>query len=110
MRLAFIGLGVMGRSMAANLQAAGHDVRAYDIRRVDGFAHFAASAAEAVQGCELVFTSLPGPDEVDAVAAQTVQTKPNEQRQHEEHEGQGNCKEKHNKGKGWAKGHYKHCK
>ena len=70
MKAAFIGLGVMGRSMALNLQAAGHEVRAYDLRRVDGFPHFAASAAEAVQGCELVFTSLPGPNEVDAVAAQ----------------------------------------
>ena len=56
--------------MAANLQAAGHEVRAYDIRRVEGFPHFAASAAEAVQGCELVFTSVPGPNEVEAVAAQ----------------------------------------
>jgi len=34
MRLAFIGLGVMGRSMAANLQSAGHEVRAFDLRRV----------------------------------------------------------------------------
>ncbi|MFN2644800.1 MAG: NAD(P)-dependent oxidoreductase [Burkholderiales bacterium] len=70
MRLAFIGLGVMGRSMAANLQAAGHEVRAYDLRRVEGFRHWCESAADAVQGCELVFTSLPGPNEVDAVAAQ----------------------------------------
>ena len=70
MKLAFIGLGVMGRSMALNLQAAGHEVRAFDIRRVEGFPHFCASAAEAVQGCELVFTSVPGPNEVDAVAAQ----------------------------------------
>jgi len=70
MRLAFIGLGVMGRSMAANLQAAGHEVRAFDLRRVEGFPHWCASAAEAVKGCELAFTSLPGPDEVDAVATQ----------------------------------------
>ena len=70
MRLAFIGLGVMGRSMAANLQSAGHEVRAFDLRRVEGFPHWCASAAEAVKGCELAFTSLPGPDEVDAVATQ----------------------------------------
>jgi len=70
MRLAFIGLGVMGRSMAANLQAAGHEVRAFDLRRIEGFPHACASAAEAVKGCELAFTSLPGPDEVDAVATQ----------------------------------------
>jgi 3-hydroxyisobutyrate dehydrogenase len=68
MRLAFIGLGTMGAPMAANLQRAGHEVRAHDLRRVEGFNWFAA-APDAVQGCELVFTSVPGPDDVDAVAA-----------------------------------------
>jgi len=68
MRLAFIGLGTMGGAMAANLQRAGHEVRAHDLRRIEGFGHWYASAAEAAQGCELVFTSLPGPDEVDRVA------------------------------------------
>jgi len=67
MKLAFIGLGAMGAPMAANLQAAGHEVRAHDLRRVDGFAHFFASAAEAAQGCEVAFTSLPGPAEVEQV-------------------------------------------
>jgi 3-hydroxyisobutyrate dehydrogenase len=70
MKLAFIGLGTMGGAMAANLQVAGHEVRAYDLRRVEGFRHRCASAAEAAQGCELVFTSLPGPDDVDEVAAE----------------------------------------
>ena len=68
MRLAFIGLGTMGGRMAANLQRAGHEVRAHDLRRVEGFNWFAA-APDAVQDCELVFTSVPGPDDVDAVAA-----------------------------------------
>ena len=67
MRLAFIGLGTMGQPMAANLQRAGHEVRAHDLRRVEGFNWFAA-APDAVQGCELLFTSVPGPDDVDAVA------------------------------------------
>ena len=68
MRVAFIGLGTMGGHMARNLQRAGHEVRAHDLRRVEGFNWFAA-APDAVQGCELVFTSVPGPDDVDAVAA-----------------------------------------
>ena len=68
MRLAFIGLGTMGGHMARNLQRAGHEVRAHDLRKVEGFNWFAA-APDAVQGCELVFTSVPGPDDVDAVAA-----------------------------------------
>ena len=70
MKLAFIGLGTMGGAMAANLQAAGHEVRAHDLRRVEGFRHWCSGAVEAAQGCELVFTSLPGPDEVDKVAAE----------------------------------------
>jgi 3-hydroxyisobutyrate dehydrogenase len=70
MKLAFIGLGTMGGAMAANLQAAGHEVRAHDLRRVEGFKHWCSSAASAAEGCELVFTSLPGPDDVDKVAAE----------------------------------------
>lgn len=68
MKVAFIGLGAMGGPMAANLQAAGHEVRAYDVRRVAAFPHWCASAGEAAQGCEVVFTSLPGPAEVEQVA------------------------------------------
>jgi 3-hydroxyisobutyrate dehydrogenase len=67
-KVAFIGLGAMGGPMAANLQAAGHEVRAHDLRRVEGFRHWCGSAAEAAQGCEVAFTSLPGPAEVEAVA------------------------------------------
>ena len=70
MKAAFIGLGTMGGAMAANLQRAGHEVRAHDLRRVEGFAHWFSTAAEAAAGCELLFTSLPGPDEVDKVAAE----------------------------------------
>jgi 3-hydroxyisobutyrate dehydrogenase-like beta-hydroxyacid dehydrogenase len=69
MKLAFIGLGAMGRHMAANLRKAGHEVRAYDVRPVEGFT-LLASAGEAAKGCELVFTSVPGPDDVDKVGAE----------------------------------------
>lgn len=69
MKLAFIGLGAMGKHMAANVQKAGHEVRAYDIRPVEGFKLF-PSAGEAAKGCELVFTSVPGPDDVDKVGAE----------------------------------------
>ena len=66
MKLAFIGLGAMGRHMAQNVRKAGHEVRAYDLKPVEGWKLF-ASAAEAATGCELVFTSVPGPDDVDKV-------------------------------------------
>ena len=69
MKLAFIGLGTMGGAMAANLQKAGHEVRANDLRKVEGFKHWCATAAEAAESCDLIFTSLPGPDDVDKVGA-----------------------------------------
>ena len=68
MKIAFIGLGAMGAPMALNLRRAGHALQVYDVRPVDGFEDMKKSAAEAARGCELVFTSLPGPKEVEAVA------------------------------------------
>ena len=70
MKIGFIGLGAMGRHMAANLQRAGHELQVYDLRKVEGFANQKSSVAEAVRGCEVLFTSLPGPAEVEAVAAE----------------------------------------
>ena len=67
MKIGFIGLGAMGRHMAASLQRAGHELAVYDLRRVEGFAGQKSSAAEAAQGREVLFTSLPGPAEVEAV-------------------------------------------
>jgi 3-hydroxyisobutyrate dehydrogenase len=67
MKIGFVGLGAMGRPMAASLQRAGHSLQVYDLRKVEGFA-VKPSVAEAVQGCEVVFTSLPGPAEVEGVA------------------------------------------
>ncbi len=59
--LAFIGLGNMGAPMAANLARAGHEVRGYDISAVPALpgVQLTASAAEAVQGAQIVFTMLP---------------------------------------------------
>lgn len=69
MRIGFIGLGAMGGPMAANLQRAGHELTVNDLRKVEGFPRWAPSAAEAAAGCEVLFTSLPGPAEVEATAA-----------------------------------------
>jgi 3-hydroxyisobutyrate dehydrogenase len=70
MKIAFIGLGAMGRPMAENLRRAGHDLQAYDLRRMEGFPGQKASPEEAVHGCEALFTSLPGPAEVEALSKQ----------------------------------------
>lgn len=74
MQVGFIGLGLMGASMAANLQKAGHEVTVHDIRKEAAESHLAAGAAWAdspkavAAASEVVFTSLPGPPEVEAVA------------------------------------------
>ncbi|MGH8726288.1 MAG: NAD(P)-dependent oxidoreductase [Burkholderiales bacterium] len=68
MKIGFIGLGAMGRPMAASLQRAGHTLQVHDLRRVEGFPDQKSSVAETAQGCELLFTSLPGPAEVEAIA------------------------------------------
>ena len=70
MKVGFIGLGAMGRPMASSLQRAGHALQVYDLRRVEGFADWKDSPGKAAEGCEVLFTSLPGPAEVEAVAAQ----------------------------------------
>jgi 3-hydroxyisobutyrate dehydrogenase len=73
MKAAFIGLGTMGASMASNLQAAGHELFVHDVRREAAKAHEAAGAQwrdtprQVAEAAEVVFTSLPGPAEVEAV-------------------------------------------
>jgi 3-hydroxyisobutyrate dehydrogenase len=66
MKIGFIGLGAMGRPMAANLERARHELQRYDVRPGEGQK---GSVAEAARGCEILFTSLPGPAEVESVAA-----------------------------------------
>ena len=74
MKIGFIGLGMMGSGMAANLQKAGHDLVVHDLRRAAAEPYLAAgavwadSARAVAEASELVFTSLPGPPEVEAVA------------------------------------------
>ena len=75
MKIGFIGLGAMGRPMAASLQRAGHDLQVHDLRRVEGFANFKSSVTEAAKDCEVLFTSLPGPAEVAAIAPQIQSVK-----------------------------------
>ena len=44
MRLGFIGLGIMGSSMALNARAAGHELTVHDLRRDAAAPHLAAGA------------------------------------------------------------------
>ena len=44
MKVGFIGLGIMGASMASNLQKAGHELAVHDIRKDAAAPHLAAGA------------------------------------------------------------------
>ncbi|HEY1259025.1 MAG TPA: NAD(P)-binding domain-containing protein, partial [Stellaceae bacterium] len=74
MRVGFIGLGMMGKGMAANLQKAGHQLVVHDLSRAaaEPFlakgALWANSPKEVGAQSEIVFTSLPVPADVEQVA------------------------------------------
>ncbi len=75
MRVGFIGLGTMGGKMAASLQRAGVSLVVHDARREAAAAHLEAGAQwadtprEVAQASDVVFTSLPAPADVEAVAS-----------------------------------------
>lgn len=77
-RIGFIGLGNMGRGMAANLAKAGHAVRAFDLsepalaRAVAAGCARAGSAADAVRDAEAVVTMLPAGAHVRAVYGEQI--------------------------------------
>ena len=74
MQVGFIGLGTMGASMAANLQTAGYQLVVHDLRQNSALPHLKAGAKWAdspkslAEQSKVIFTSLPGPPEVEAVA------------------------------------------
>ena len=74
MDIGFIGLGSIGSRIASNIAKAGHQLVVHDIRaeatetlRAKG-AVVALSAAEVASRSDVIFTSLPGPAEVELVA------------------------------------------
>ena len=78
MKAGFIGLGTMGASMAANLQNGiqkdGHTVLVHDVRRDAAASHikngaiWADNPAAIAAECDVIFSSLPGPVEFEAVS------------------------------------------
>jgi 3-hydroxyisobutyrate dehydrogenase len=73
MKIGFIGLGTMGGRMATSLRRAGHEMHVNDIRPEAIAPHVAAgaiahsTARDAGAAVDVVFTSLPGPDEFSDV-------------------------------------------
>jgi 3-hydroxyisobutyrate dehydrogenase len=74
MKVGFIGLGRMGTGMALNLRKAGHDMVVHDIRKesagalLDAGATWAASVEDLARAVDVVFTSVPGPKEMQDLA------------------------------------------
>jgi 3-hydroxyisobutyrate dehydrogenase len=74
MKVGFIGLGMMGASMASNVQQRGHELVVHDVRPEAATPHLAAGAVWAdsprrvAETTDVVLTSLPGPPEIEAVA------------------------------------------
>ena len=74
MKIGFIGLGTMGGSMAYNALDGGNEMVVHDINPASAARHLEAGATwadtpkEVAEQSEIVFTSLPGPTEVEAVA------------------------------------------
>ena len=76
MKIGFIGIGIMGSRMAANLLKAGHELTVYNRTRekaqalVDGGATLAISSANAGKNMEVVITMLSTPEVVRQVASE----------------------------------------
>lgn len=74
MNIAFIGTGIMGSAMAANLMAAGHTLTVHNRTQsraeslVEKGASWADTPAAAVADAEVVITMLSKPDAVEATA------------------------------------------
>ena len=68
MRVAFLGLGIMGRPMAASLVRAGHEVSVWNRtpKEVEG-ARLASSPGDAVTGAEVVWMCVSDTKAVEAV-------------------------------------------
>lgn len=73
MKIAFIGLGVMGVPMAKNLIAGGHRLNIYTRRKetaeglIVGGADWSETVAQCVKGCEAVITMVGFPKDIEAV-------------------------------------------
>jgi 3-hydroxyisobutyrate dehydrogenase len=78
MKVGFIGLGTMGASMALNVRNAGYELTVHDLRRHTAKPHLEAGATWAedpravAAASDVIFTSLPGPREAEAVGEELL--------------------------------------
>jgi 3-hydroxyisobutyrate dehydrogenase-like beta-hydroxyacid dehydrogenase len=71
--IGFIGLGTMGARIAGNFQKAGYRLVVHDLRRdaadplLSAGAAWADTPASVARATSVIFTSLPGPPDVESV-------------------------------------------
>ena len=71
--IGFVGVGRIGSGMAQNIQNAGYAMVVHDAREeatrqlLEGGARLGSSPAEVAAQCDVTFTSLPGPKQVEEV-------------------------------------------
>ena len=70
MKLAMLGLGIIGSAWARNLIADGHDVRCWNRTPKKDFPHFEPSIRKAVEGAEAIFVVVADPPAVKSVLDQ----------------------------------------
>ncbi|HIC48911.1 MAG TPA: NAD(P)-dependent oxidoreductase, partial [Dehalococcoidia bacterium] len=74
LNIGFIGLGNMGGGMCLNIIRTGYKVTVHDINKeaalpaLEMGATWGDNPKELAQKCDVIFTSLPGPKEVEAVS------------------------------------------
>jgi 3-hydroxyisobutyrate dehydrogenase len=74
LKIGFIGLGVMGGAIASNLRNRGYQLVVHDLKEaaarhlLSAGAQWASSPREVAEQVDLVFTSLPTPASIEAVA------------------------------------------
>lgn len=74
MKVGFIGLGTMGASIALNAIKGGNELVVNDLgtnaaaRHLEAGATWADTPKQVAEQCDIIFSSLPGPAEVQAVA------------------------------------------
>ena len=72
-KVGFVGLGLMGRHMAKSILRAGYELVVFDLNPkaaealVESGARVAPSVAELTRSVDVLFTSLPGPAEIEQV-------------------------------------------
>ena len=78
MKVGFIGIGRMGSNMARYILEAGYDLTVHDLRQevttplLEKGAKWADTPKAVAETCDIMFSSLPGPEEFQKVVSNNL--------------------------------------